>query len=143
MAVLRETPQGFERADFCLPCWDAFDQAGAGNTIVGFWKTIMPHHEAKKKIFVDDEVLSNLFERLADSTEPAKLNFRFVLGLVLMRKRLLLYEGTRSAPDPAREFWIVRFKGRDQPMELLDPQLTEGDLQNISQQLGQILSEET
>ena len=30
----------------------------------------------------------SFFERLVDTTEPAKLNFRFVLGLILMRKRL-------------------------------------------------------
>jgi len=33
----------------------------------------MPRAEAKKKIFVDDEVLCGLFERLADTAEPSKL----------------------------------------------------------------------
>ena len=51
--------------------------------------------QTKKKLFVDDQVLCELFERLASATEAAKLNFRFVLGLILMRKRMIVYESTR------------------------------------------------
>ena len=59
----------------------------------------MPKGEQKKKIFVDDQVLCEIFERLADTTEPPKLNFRFVLGLILMRKahdRLRRYSRGRT-----------------------------------------------
>src|SRR5438552_505488 len=76
MAGLRETPAGFERIDVSLPAWEQVDR----KAVVGFWQTTMPAHEQKKKLFVDDEVLCGLFERLAETTEPAKLNFRFVLG---------------------------------------------------------------
>jgi hypothetical protein len=36
-----------------------------------------------------------LFERLGEATEATKLNFRFVLGLILMRKRRIVYETSR------------------------------------------------
>src|SRR5689334_15492446 len=62
MAALRETPLGFERVDVSLSAWDQFDRKDT----VGFWQTTMPETEQKKKIFVDDEVLCSLFERLAD-----------------------------------------------------------------------------
>jgi hypothetical protein len=100
----------------------------------------MPVAEAKKKIFVDDEVLLELFERLADVTEPAKLNFRFVLGLILMRKRLLIYENTRL--DGEKEFWTVRRRGRDGNLDLLNPRLGEEQITEVSQQLSQVLNEE-
>src|SRR5258708_39729040 len=100
----------------------------------------MPRPEEKKKLFVDDEVLCTLFERLADVTEPAKVNFRFVLGLILMRKRLIVYETTRH--DDGRDVWVVRMKGKDERLDLTDPKLNEQAMTEISGQLGQILNEE-
>jgi hypothetical protein len=143
MAALRETPSGFERIDCMLACWDKLDRgsgAGGGTGIVAFWKATMPQAEARKKLFVDDEVLCSLFERLAEVTEPSKLNFRFVLGLILMRKRLLIYENTRREDD--HEIWSMRFKGCEEALDLLNPQLTEEQVGDVSRQLGEILNEE-
>ncbi len=136
IAALRETATGFERLDISLPCWEPFDRTG----IIAFWKTTMPRAEAKKKVFVDDEVLCGLFERLADTAEPSKLNFRFVLGLILMRKRMLVYEGTRREGE--REIWSMRFRGREEKLDLLNPHLTEEQVGDVSRQLGEILNEE-
>ena len=136
VAAVRETATGLERVDVSLPYWEGFDRTG----LLGFWQTTMPHAEEKKKFFVDDEVLCSLFERLADATEPAKVNFRFVLALVLMRKRFVVYEETRH--DSGRDVWVVRMKGKDQRLDLIDPKLNEQEMAEVSQQLGQILHEE-
>jgi hypothetical protein len=136
MAALRETPTGFERLDVSLDAWRDFDKTG----LVASWQTTMPKPEQKKKVFVDDEVLCNLFERLADTTEPAKQNFRFVLGLILMRKRLLIYETTRR--DGEKELWSMRFKGREETLDMLNPKLDEQQVAEVSTQLGEILNEE-
>ncbi|MGE5608841.1 MAG: hypothetical protein ACM359_06285 [Bacillota bacterium] len=136
MAALIETPTGYQRADCSLECWEKFDR----KDVVAFWQTVMPRPEQKKKLFVDDATLCELFVRLADVTEPAKLAFRFVLGLILMRKRLLIYDGTRIEGD--REIWSIRLKGRDEMLELIDPKLDENRMKEVSEQLGQILQQE-
>ena len=136
MACLRETALGFERLDCMIGCWDKLDR----QQIIAYWKTTMPRAEAKKKIFVDDQVLCDLFERLANVSEPSKLHFRFVLGLILMRKRMLVYESTRK--EEGREIWAMRFRGREDHLDLLNPQLTEDQVQDVSRQLGEILNEE-
>ena len=152
MAAVRETPAGLERVDVAAEHWDAFDRAG----LLAFWHTVMPRAEEKKKVFVDDEVLCTLFERLAEATEPAKVAFRFVLGLILMRKRLVVYDSTRHDPAPAvatgsdgatepagpRDVWVVRMKGRTDLLDLVDPKLDESQMAEVSQQLGEILNEE-
>lgn len=134
MAGLRETPAALERLDVCPACWEKFDRGG----LLGFWQTTLPVASAKKPIFVDDGVLCELFERLADAAEPAKLNFRFVLGLILMRKRYLVYESTREAEG--REIWSVRFKGREDHLDLVNPKLNEQQIGEVSSQLGEILN---
>ena len=137
MAALRETPTGFERVDACMNAWPQFDRA----EVVAFWQATMPHQEQKKKLFVDDEVLCDLFERLKDTTEPPKLNFRFVLGLILMRKKLLVYDTSRTEDD-GRDIWVLHFRGREEKLDLLNPRLDEAQVAEVSQQLGQILNEE-
>lgn len=135
-AAIRDLPAGVERLDVSPECWESFNKTG----LLAYWQTVMPRVDEKKKVFVDDEVLCTLFERLADATEAAKVSFRFVLGLILMRKRLVIYDGTRH--DDGRDVWLVRLKGKPEPMDLLDPKLDEQQMAEVSQQLGQILNEE-
>jgi hypothetical protein len=135
-AAIRETPDGIERVDVSPEAWEGFDRAG----VLAFWQTVMPAHEQKKKVFVDDEVLCTLFERLSDASEPVKVNFRFVLGLILMRKRFIVYEGSRQ--EGGRDVWVVRMKGREERLDLIDPKLDEQQVTEVSQQLGEILNQE-
>ena len=46
-----------------MEAWPEFDR----KDVLGFWQTVMPRHEQKKKLFVDDEVLCGLFERLGET----------------------------------------------------------------------------
>jgi hypothetical protein len=136
--ALRETAVALERVDICAECWGGFDRAG----LLGFWQTTMHPPTGKKQVFVDDDVLCDLFGRLADAEEPAKLNFRFVLGLILMRKRRIVYESTRQGlgQDAGKEIWAVRFKGKDELMDLVNPRLNEQQVGEVSSQLGEILN---
>jgi hypothetical protein len=136
-AAVRENPAGIERLDVAAEHWAAVDQAD----LLASWQTTMPVGEEKKKRFVDDEVLCTLFEKLGDATEPAKVSFRFVLGLILMRKRLVLYDQTRHEAD-GRDVWVVRMRGRPDTLELVDPKLNAEQTLEVSQQLGQVLNEE-
>lgn len=152
MAAVRETPTGLERVDVAAEHWEEFHgrQGNETNDLLGFWQTVMPRPEQKKKVFVDDEVLCTLFERLAEATEPTKVGFRFVLGLILMRKRQIAYDSTRHDPPPegspagtaGRDVWVVRMKGRTDTLDLVDPKLGEKQVMEVSQQLGEILNEE-
>jgi hypothetical protein len=134
MAALRETPAALERLDVCPACWPNFDK----QNLIGFWQMTMPEPSTKKPIFVDDELLCELFERLAEATEPAKVNFRFMLGLILMRKRRIAYESTRV--QDGADIWSVRFRGREDKMDLVDPKLDKQQMAELSTQLSEILS---
>jgi hypothetical protein len=136
MTALRETPAGFERLDVSLDAWPSVDRAD----LLAFWQSTMPQPSAKKQLFVDDAVLCELFERLADVQEPAKVNFRFVLGLILMRKRLVGYDSTRR-DDAGGEWWVVKLKGRPDPLEMFNPHLDESQMQDVSGQLAEVLNE--
>ena len=136
MAALNETAEGFARADVCVNCWPKYER----KDVVAFWQATMPRAEAKRKVFVDDAVLCELFERLGGVSEPAKVQFRFVLGLILMRKRLVVYESSKRNGD--QEYWVVRMKGKQELLDLVNPHLGEDEVKAVSTQLNEILNQE-
>ena len=137
MAALRETPAGFDRLDVTLDAWPAVPR----DDVVAFWRTVMPKPNAKRKQFaIDDGALCDLLERLEGVESNDKRCFRFVLALILMRKRLVIYDGSRFEENA--EIWSIRIRGREGAFNLVDPKPTEEQIAAVSGQLGEILNEE-
>ena len=140
IATVRETDEDFVREDFCLDCWSEKSQQTQAD-IMGLWRATIPEAQEKKKLFVDDELLVNFFQRLQEATEPTKINFRFVLALILMRKKMLVYDRMIRKED-GTEIWNMHFKGSDQVHEVVDPKMDEDKITQVSQHLGEILQGE-
>jgi hypothetical protein len=166
-----EAPSPFVRVDFCEVCWGAGKRpeqvsaealgvasADAASKLVmfSFWKTIVPLPQQKKKLLVDDSVLMDVFGRMEGRTEPQEVRFRFVLALILMRKRLLKYEATEEAgavpagdipagDKKVPETWRMLPKateGCSAAVHVINPHLTAEQIMEVSQQLSAILAEE-
>jgi hypothetical protein len=131
-AALVETPEGLRRRDFCADYWQQQKP-----DVFCYWKTKLPESGRKKQLFVDDQMLMAFFDRLANETEQEKLNFRFVLMLILMRKRLLKYDSSRTEDD--KEIWRLRIVGEEKFTEVVNPHLDEGQIEQLSSQLSDIL----
>ena len=146
VATVRQAPDDadvqFLRRDLCLGCWGASEAEAADDPdVLGTWRSRVPAPREKKKTFVDDEVLVGFFERLDGADEPAKVQFRFVLALILMRKKLLVYD--RSDVDGAGgDVWTMHFRGADKPCKVIDPHLDEEQISSVSRQLGEVLEGE-
>ena len=82
-------------------------------------------------------MLMAFFERLEQENEQEKLNFRFVIMLVLMRKRRLKYDSSRH--QNGQEIWKLRAVGADQFVDVVNPQLNEEQIEQLSSQIGEIL----
>ena len=137
VATLGEAGEEFQRQDYCPGCWDTAGRQQRPE-LLGVWRTSVPRPEEKKKLFVDDELLVNCIERLEGAEEPRKISFRFVLTLVLMRKKLLVYEGSQKTPD-GQDRWTMRRKGTKQTYEVIDPHMDEEKIAEVSRQLGEVL----
>jgi len=131
-AALVETDEGLARRDFCADYWQQEKP-----DVFCYWKTKLAAPDKKKQIFVDDEMLMAFFERLAEETEQEKINFRFVLALILMRKRRLKYDSTKTEGD--KEIWHLKVVGEKQFVEVINPHLDEEQIEQLSSQLSQIL----
>ena len=133
---------GMKRLDVSLPAWQAGQRPPR---LFCHWKSTVPQPNQKRRLFVDDEVLMSLFLRLGEVDDPQKLAFRFVLGLILMRKKRLRYDGDLKQPGTDgrdREVWLMVPRGQEQPVEMLNPQMDEDKISQVTAQLGEILQAE-
>ena len=171
-AVVTENGEGFERRDYCCPCWETMETAGknggsgqettagsggnGGETAqdspasaspkkpvqaLALWRTHALAVEKKKRLFVDDHVLLQFFRNLAGTREANKIAFRFVLALVLMRKKLLVYERARK-DEAGTAIWTLRIRGGDETLDVLEAAMDDEQVAEITGQIGQILEGE-
>jgi hypothetical protein len=85
-------------------------------------------------------MLLDLFERLGADERPHRVRFRFVLMLLLLRKKLLRIVETTS--EGGVEYWRVLPKGAaegEAPVSVVNPKLDERAACEISEQLGEVL----
>jgi hypothetical protein len=123
----------FERKDYAEECWSGPPE-GAYCT----WKARLPVKDRPRKLLVDDQVLVTFFERLERETDEPKLQFRFVLALILMRKRLLKY--VESQIEGGVEWWTLRAPGSQTTHRVRNPGLDEQRIKDVAGQLGAILT---
>jgi hypothetical protein len=138
-ATVSDGPDELVRNDYCDDCCESLPEATSA-AVLCKWRTVAVAPEEKKKLLVNDELLLNLFERLSETTEQAKINFRYVLALVLMRKKLLIYD-RMTTDDEGRELWSMHFRAGDSSDEhlVIDPKLTEEQITEVSGSLGEIM----
>ena len=88
------------REEACLACWKQRD----GREALFWWRT---RHSLQKRtgLALDLEALEALFVRLEDRKEIALLELRYVIALILMRKRRIKIE--RIERDGERERLVV------------------------------------
>ena len=135
-AALVETNEGLQRRDFCADYWlqDKPD-------VFCYWKTRLPDAGQKKHLLVDDQMLMAFFDRLTEETEREKTNFRFVLALILMRKRRLKYDCSKR--QDGQDIWVLKVTGEQRLVEIIDPGLDAEQIQQQNQQpkcqIGQVI----
>lgn len=157
IAALVEDGDNLKRVDICQQAWD---QGKRPEDLFSYWKATVPQPQERKKLFVDDAVLMNLLERLADADQPQRIAFRFVLTLIMMRKKLLRYDRTDprkvmgpDAQETTQEWWVLTPKldlskgplgkwDEARTLEVLDPRLDEEGIRAVTDQLSQILQAE-
>lgn len=157
VAALVERADGsLERLDFALAAWEHGARPerndGSPALVIGFWRTTMPSRDAPKRQLIAPDELVDLFDQLAEATEPSRIVFRYIIALILVRKRLLRYEGSRQGTSGS--VMLVRRKGEFLPpdrggdgpplTEVVDPGMDEQQVADAIEQLGQvILGDET
>lgn len=135
--VERDADGGLERLDYSAEAWDS--EARPSNVFC-FWRRRIPESNAKPKPFIDDDELMSLFDQLADAEQDRQLAFRFILSLILIRKRLLRHVGSKQVDG--RSVTLVKPRGAEAdspPIEVVDPGMDAEAIEAATEQLGMAL----
>lgn len=88
--VLLDDGGKFVRQDYSTEAW-----TGAPSNAFSFWAGKVPAQDEQRRPPIDDEMLLDCFRRLEGQTEPDRVNFRYVVALLLMRRKRFKFEETK------------------------------------------------
>jgi hypothetical protein len=145
VATLVERADGgsqLDRIDFSAEAWQQGARPQPPLRILGVWRAAFTEHPVAKKALLDDGELLDMFEQLGEATQANQIAFRYVLTLLLVRRRLLRMMGSRprTADRPALMLVLPKGVGADQtPIEVIDPGLDDAAVAEVIEQIGQIM----
>jgi hypothetical protein len=135
----------FVRRDRCPECWEP----RKGEAEFSYWRTVVPEPEdpAKKKrridAMLDPQILFDVFREMTDDPDPRKRRFRFVLSLMLVRRKKLRFVSIakRKMDDGQQDCLVLKQKGRGARLtfDVVDVKLSEEEAVAAQQEVGQLL----
>src|ERR1051325_4517598 len=120
-SALVEEDRRFVRKDFSV-------EAGAGPPAgaFSFWTGRVHAGAEKIRPRFDDDLLEDCFQRLEGQTEASRVNFRYVVALLLLRRRRLRYES--SATVDGVEHITLTHLGSGAKHDVINPRLSDDEM---------------
>lgn len=132
-ATLSDEAGKFVRKDFAKEAW-----SGTPTGTIASWTGRVPASHAPKKPKFNDELLLDCFNHLAENEEPSRVHFRYVVALLLMRRKRLKFEDIRQADDGSQVLLVRDAKGGARHT-IADPRLTETEITAVQDEIFQVL----
>jgi hypothetical protein len=131
-SVLLDEAGKFVRRDFSAQGWQG-PPAGA----FSFWQGKISSTQAPRRPPIDDEMLLDCFTRLEGQRESSRLTFRYVLGLLLLRRKRLKIDQVRQEGE--QEVLILRCARTGTRHEVINPGLTDEEMEAVQEDVFQAL----
>jgi hypothetical protein len=134
-SVLVERSGELQRLDYSEQGW-----AGPPEGTIGAWTCIVPRPLEVRHEPLDTNSLMRCFEQLCEEAHPAREGLRYILALLLMNKRRLRLDGSRSdGGDEYLQFSGARGEGA---WELRDLNPSDADVRQWQRDLNLYLASE-
>jgi hypothetical protein len=130
--VLLEEGDKFVRRDYGSESWQ-----GPPTGAFSFWTGRVAEREGPRLPPIDDDLLVDCFHRLEGQTEPRRINFRYVVALLLMRRKRFRFEESHTAGD--QEVLCVRCARSKKKYEVVHPRLTEEEMAAVQEEVFKVL----
>ena len=131
-SVLLDEAGKFVRRDYAAEAWQ-----GPPADAFSFWAGRVPAAGARKRPPIDDDMLLDCFQRLEGRTDAAGENFRYVLALLLMRRKRFKFEEARN--DGGREVLVLHCGRTGARHEVADPRLADEEMAAVQDDVFQAL----
>ena len=133
--ALFQEGEGFRRADLCEEAWNARASDEQAPPLFSSWRSKFepPAPPAPEALPRDDA--EGMLRRLIESHDPKHTNTRYLLAVMLERKRLL-----RPQPSPDKDTLIYERSGTGETFIITDPHLSLSDLVAVQEEVSAMLS---
>ena len=122
----------FQRQDFAAEAWK-----GPPPGAFSYWVGKVPATPEHQKPRFDDSLLEDCFERLTEPLEPSRVSFRYVLALLLIRRKRLKFESTRTISGEERLILSCPRSGRR--WEVVNPRLGDDEMKAVQDEVFEVL----
>jgi hypothetical protein len=130
--ALLEEGDRFVRHDYASEAWQ-----GPPAGVFSFWTGLVPQSSDPVKPRFDDDVLEECFQRLEGQTEPSRVNFRYVVALLLIRRKRFRFEETIEV-NGVEQLEISNVRNGDKH-SVINPQLTDEQMAQVQQEVFHVL----
>jgi len=120
------------RQDYAAEAWP-----GPPEHAIAYWAGRVPASDAPRRPIFDDDMLLECFQRLDGVVEPSQVKFRYVLALLLMRRKRLKLEDELDDGDGRKS--VFRDAKSNERHEVIDPTLTDADLQATQDEVFRLM----
>ncbi|MSU63370.1 MAG: hypothetical protein EXS31_13405 [Pedosphaera sp.] len=137
--LLCDHRHSYERLDVCGPCW-AEKYAADVNARSGFvshWSSVYTPPPTSRPDPIGRETAESLLRRLIEQNDPAHAGARFILAVMLERKRLLKVKA-QIRKDGRRIFIYEQAKTGDL-FNIVDPDLQLDQLEEVQRDVAHLL----
>jgi hypothetical protein len=131
-SVLLDRDGKFIRQDYSLEAWQ-----GPPEGAFSFWMGKISAPENRKRPPIDDEMLLECFQRLDGQTDPGRIRFRWVVALLLMRRRRFKFE--EADTEAGQEVLVLRCSRTGARYRVVNPCLTEEEMTSVQEEVFQAL----
>ena len=129
-SAIFEVEEEWDRKDYCPTCW------GTGNEeAFSHWRSKVRPPEEKRAAFEMDRVLG-LFDRVSEGDSESRDRLRYLLALMLVRKRVFKFVGTASGEEEGIRVFCPE---REQEYPVRDPGLDAEEIEKARNELGALL----
>jgi hypothetical protein len=130
-ALFEEAGQ-FVRRDYAADAWPG-PPAGA----IAYWSGRIHASGQPRRPTINDEWLLDCFAHLGEAKEPAQKNFRYVVALLLMRRKRFKFEDVRKRDGD--EYLLLRDARSGARHEVLDPRLDDAETAAVQEEVFRVL----
>jgi hypothetical protein len=131
-SVLLDEGGKLVRKDYSPEAWQ-----GPPADAFSFWAGRVAAPQGRRRPAFDDEVLLDCFGRLEGQTEPGRINLRYVVALLLMRRRRFQFEEAR--PEGGGEVLTLRCTRTGTRHRVVNPGLTEEEMAAVQEDVFRAL----
>ena len=130
--ALLEEGDHFLRKDFSQEAWQ-----GPPPGTFSFWTGKVPPDQDQNKPRFDDDLLEECFHRLEGQNDPGRVNFRYVVALLLIRRKRLKFEQTIT--EDGQEKICVRCIRSGEKTQVINPGLSEEEMSEVQEEVFKVL----